>query len=604
MSILKVFWMALFAFMLPSLAWSQETVVTIEAVGAATRFPSRKELTPLPGGVPPTRPQETDNLETLARDFWEWRAREQPLSGDDIPRIERPPDWTPEWSQAAVAERRQELARFKDRWKRLGGRGYSFPRQVDYRLIGSALARVRWELDITRGWQRNPMFYIEQTLGAIFDRLLEPPPFDRVRSREIVRRIASIPRTLENAKANLNAAARPFATLALQELKDVRPRLFEVTARLKPLLATESAEQLDAATERAVSALESFRAWLEQRLPTLPSDTAVGRDAYVFFLKKVALMPFTPEQLLEMSRPEWARAVAFQTYEEKRDGGVPPLTLFPNQIAQMAAEEKGELAIRRFLEEKEIMSVPAWVKHYRNLPLPPYLEPLALGVTDDLTGPNRLKEDAVHYIPAPSATLGYFDLASARDPRTLIVHEGVPGHYFQMALSWANEDPIRRHYYDSGANEGIAFYAEEMMLEAGLFDDSPRTRAIIDNFMRLRALRVEADVKLALGVFTIEQAADFLRTTVPMDAATAGAEAAFFASGPGQAISYQIGKSQIVKFLADARRLQGDLFSLRAFHDFVWKNGNLPIALQRWELLGLKDEIEALDQDGPDKLRQ
>ena len=85
------------------------------------------------------------------------------------------------------------------------------------------------------------------------------------------------------------------------------------------------------------------------------------------------------------------------------------------------------------------------------------------------------------------------------DPRPITVHEGIPGHYFQLCLSWKHEDPTRRHYYDSGANEGIGFYAEEMILQAGLFDDSPHTREIIYNFVRLRALRVEVDVKLSLG---------------------------------------------------------------------------------------------------------
>jgi hypothetical protein len=47
------------------------------------------------------------------------------------------------------------------------------------------------------------------------------------------------------------------------------------------------------------------------------------------------------------------------------------------------------------------------------------------------------------------------------------------GHYGQLCASWKNPDPIRRHYYDSGANEGIGFYSEEMMLQAGLYDDSP-----------------------------------------------------------------------------------------------------------------------------------
>src|SRR4029078_11187775 len=100
----------------------------------------------------------------------------------------------------------------------------------------------------------------------------------------------------------------------------------------------------------------------------------------------------------------------------------------------------------------------------------------------------RLKDNGIRYTPPPSPNLGYFALATAKDPRPLIVHEGVPGHYFQLALGWANSDAIRRHYYHSSANEGLGFCAEEMMLHAGLFDDSPHTREIIWNFMRLRAL--------------------------------------------------------------------------------------------------------------------
>ena len=111
----------------------------------------------------------------------------------------------------------------------------------------------------------------------------------------------------------------------------------------------------------------------------------------------------------------------------------------------------------------------------------------------------------------------------------------------------------------------------------------------------MRALRVEVDVKLALGLFTIDQAADYLEKIVPVDRSTARQEATFFASSPGQAITYQIGKLQIVKFLADARLHLGVKFNLCAFHDYLWKNGNAPIALLRWEYLGLSDEIECMD---------
>jgi len=538
-----------------------------------------------------------DALDDLARDFWAWRTVEQPISSDDIPRLDRPLGWLPNWSAEAVAGYRQQLSEFESRWKNLNASSWPISRQVDYRLIGSALARVRWELDVVRGWQRNPEFYVDQSLSAYYHLLLPPPPFTAKRSQQIVSTLNSIPGTLENGKQNLTQPAAPFAHLALDQLRDVRTHLLQSIAALKPLLQGDSSRQIDAAAERAATALEAYRDWLNQRLPAMSTETTVGRQAYQSFLKNVALMPFTPEQLLAIGRQEWARSVDSQIYEEHRNAGAPPLPLFKDQAEQAAHEEKDELAVRRYLQQKDILSVPDWVQHYRFQPMPAYLAPLeGVAEGDDFTSPDRLNENSTRYINPPSPTLGYFALTTAKDPRGEIVHEGVPGHYFQLALSWRHPDPIRRHYYDSGANEGIGFYAEEMMLHAGLFDNSPRTREIIWNFMRLRALRVEVDVKLALGEFSIAQAAEYLQNTVPMDARTAHAEAAFFASIPGQAISYQIGKLQINKFLADAQRQKKNEFSLRSFHDFLWQNGNVPIILQRWGYLGLKDEIDLLER--------
>jgi hypothetical protein len=108
-----------------------------------------------------------DPLQLLARDFWAWRAAGQPFSGDDVPRVLRPPGWTPDWSAPAVAARRHDLARFESRWRALASPGRPVAEQVDRRLLGSALARVRWELDGVRLWRRDPGFYLAQTLGAL-----------------------------------------------------------------------------------------------------------------------------------------------------------------------------------------------------------------------------------------------------------------------------------------------------------------------------------------------------------------------------------------------------------------------------------------------------
>ncbi len=360
-------------------------------------------------------------------------------------------------------------------------------------------------------------------------------------------------------------------------------------------MAAAARDEFKSTLARATISLERFAEWLVGRVSRMPMHTAIGRDNYVFFLRRVALVPLSPAEIMASARQELERAVTFEAFEEQRNRAVPPIEL-PRSIAeQVEREAHGERMLRQFCEEHDLLSFPSWLRHYLNAPLPAYLEPLrGLGVTDDLTSPTRLDQDGISYLPEPATDLPYFYLAMARDPRVLIAHEGV--HYYQLARAWAQSNPIRRQYYDSGPNEGIGFYAEEMLLQAGLFDDRPHSREIIYNFMRLRAVRVAVDVRLALGELSIDSATGELAQRVPMDLATARDEASMFASEPGQAISYQVGKLQILHFLSDARAVQGNGFSLRQFHDDLWINGNVPIALQRWERTGATDEIDVLDR--------
>ena len=526
----------------------------------------------------------TESVAKLANDFWSWRAKYAPFTGDDVNRIERP-GGTRDWSRASIDKQRKDLAEFEARWKKIDPAQSPIAKQVDYKLIGSALARVRWELDVNPRWRRDPNFYIAQTLTALAEALTVPAPYDEAHNREILNRIENISPILEQAAQNLDNPPAPFASVTIQALEGIRDRLRKMASLLTASTTLKEGE-LNGACERAADALEKFQQQLKEKLPRLPQQTALGRDAYVWFLRNVALMPFTPEELLAMGQQEWNRAVAFETFEKNRNQDVPSLKIAADVNSWIKDAAEKEAQIRKFLKEHRILTVPDWIQHYTLRPTPDYLRALGFTEYDDFTGPSRLKENCVRYVPEPSERLGYFWHATAMDPRPITVHEGIPGHYFQLCLSWKHEDPIRRHYYDSGANEGIGFYAEEMMLQAGLFDDSPHTREIIYNFMRLRALRVEVDVKLALGEFTLAQAAKYLQEKVPMDEQTARQEAIAFATSPGQAITYQIGKLQIIKFLADGRMQQGEKFNLRSFHDFVWKNGNVPIALQEWELLG------------------
>ena len=96
-----------------------------------------------------------DALDDLSRDFWHWRAGEMPVSTDDIPRLDRPAGWIPDWSPSSVESYRNQVGTFEKQWSAVDVSKFPLTRQVDYRLIGSAIARARWELDFQRGWQQT-----------------------------------------------------------------------------------------------------------------------------------------------------------------------------------------------------------------------------------------------------------------------------------------------------------------------------------------------------------------------------------------------------------------------------------------------------------------
>ena len=471
-------------------------------------------------------------LDELSQRFWAWRARQQPRTRDDIPRLDRPARWRPEVEAALAVQRKDELGAFESELSRI--RPDEVPDRVDHRLLRSALARVRWENDVLRV-RGIPRFWTDQALGPVFDALLRPG-VDAARVGEVTRLLRAVPATLAHAPAALSRPAREFVELAVAELDGIAARV-EACAQALGRIDPSAAAELGSAAAAAGGALEQFGGWLAGRLAELPAAVPIGRERYEWFLREVACVPLGVDEIDVIGRREYDRAVWLELLHATRNRDVPVPPLPADAAAQASTQARDEAAVRAFYTGRGLLSQPESLRHYRTRPLPAYLEPLLfLGVADDLTGPGRLDEDGASYFPPPGPGLPYFYAANARDPRAGIVHEGA--HYQQLALAWRNPRAVRRHYYDSGANEGIAFYNEEMMLVSGLVDDAP-----------------------------------------------------------GQALTSQSGKTQLIALIADAVRVRGADLDLRALHDAIWVNGNVPVALLRWELLGLTDELPALDMD-------
>jgi hypothetical protein len=160
--------------------------------------------------------------------------------------MERPASVARAWSAASVEGQRKELAAFDERWRNLADKTVSVSQQVDHRLIGSALARVHWELDILRRWRRDPGFYIEQTLTPVGEALTLPAPYGEKQSREIISRLNNIPEILQQAQQNLVSPPAPFAKMRLIRLPvfDRNWNRWRRRLRRKPRLVQESGGRL------------------------------------------------------------------------------------------------------------------------------------------------------------------------------------------------------------------------------------------------------------------------------------------------------------------------------------------------------------------------
>ena len=534
-------------------------------------------------------------VQELGREFWEWRLASSYRSPDDVPRVEYDPEWTPEFDEDSARRRLRRAAEFRRRWEEIDCAGEPVSVQVDHRLIGSAVSRVEWETGTLRSWERDAVMQVHQALGPVYDSMLRPPPFDADRQDGLIHRLGRVAPQLEVARENLSrAGASALAGAAVRLLGGIHEALPRSAEALAPFFDRSRRRPLSEAAAAAARDSAAFREWLDARREGMGPPEPVGREAFVWFLRNAALLPLSPEEIVRTAERELSRNWAWEEIERNRGSEAARPPRFESAEAQSASEIEAERQVREFYERENLLTQPDSLRRYHTAPLPAYLEPLTwLGVANDLTSDRRLHEDAVTYVWDPTGPLPYFYEANARDTRLGIIHEGV--HYKQLALSWAHPNPLRRRYYDSTANEGLAHYNEELMTQAGLFDDAPWSRLVVQNFKRLRSLRAVVDVKLAVGAMSLEEGMKTFMELIPIDGQTALEETAMYASNPGLAMSYMVGKLEIIRLLGDARRVQGGGFSLRAFHDFLWRNGNVPLSLIRWEMLGDPSDIQAVD---------
>jgi uncharacterized protein (DUF885 family) len=157
--------------------------------------------------------------------------------------------------------------------------------------------------------------------------------------------------------------------------------------------------------------------------------------------------------------------------------------------------------------------------------------------------------------------------------RTMVYHEAVPGHHFQLALQQEN-DSLPRYRRENAFGlgtaygEGWALYAEQLAAENGWYGDDVVGRLGQLDAELLRARRLVVDTGLHAMKWTRQQGIDF---GIPP------AEVDRYVSLPGQACAYKIGMMRILELRAKAQAALGDKFDIKAFHNTVLGTGNVPL---------------------------
>jgi len=532
------------------------------------------------GTIPSGRGNYPD-LVALFDEFLQFRSSTGPqarvITEDAQGRVIEPVN---DYSPAAVAWQKQQMQQFQARIDDMNVAAWERSQQVDYLAVRSRLDQFDFLLHLGRPWNRDPGLYVDQMLRPAFTEL----PLEGSQKDEFLKQIRAIPVWVAQARQQLDDVAADYADLALHNLSNA-----DGVGHGHPYRATPPAGVLGwyddlagrAATqpellpdiEAARAAVQEFSAWLQEQRPQWTAQAGAGEAAFDWYLRHVKLMPWTSAELVVLGERELDRLWANYALERHRNRDLPELQAAASaeEYAQKIAET--DRRIRAFLEDQDIITVPSDVGE--------------LGFN-------------VPWIVRPGGR-NFWEEVQFRDPSPDHLHAVIPGHRFDAVMAARNTHPIRSHISSGARAEGWATYLEEAMLTAGLFDDKPRVRELIQIFGIFRAARVPADVWLQTHGMNVAQAVEYWLERVPyLDENVARVDAEIYLRRPpGYGIGYTIGALQMQRLLADRKMQLGDDFNLREFHDEFMAAGRLPLSLVRWEMTGLDDEVGRFWQRQP-----
>ena len=484
--------------------------------------------------------------------------------------------------------------------------------QIDAEILMNLLQSDLWSQDVLQEWAWNPLTYVSISGSAIYALVARnfAPLEERLRSA--TSRLIQLPRFLEQSRNAIEPQRVPkiHAETAIQQNPGLVSIIDSMIIPEMGVLPEVDQEKLNAAIEIARSAIAEHQIWLEEELlPRAAGDFRIGAENFDVKLSYALNSPLSRKEIKAKAEQEY-ESVRNEMYEVAKTVylSLHPYTTFPDspdepykQVIIRAALEAAyqnlpppdgivEVAKQQlqqaidFVIEKNIVTMPD--DPIEIVIMPEFQRGVSVAYLDP-PGPLDRGQSAFYAVaPLPAdwtekqiqSFLREYNLYSIQD---LTIHEGVPGHYLQFALSNRYPSTLRSLLWSGTFVEGWGVYAEQMMIAEGYLDYDPLmklinlkwylrsiTNAIIDSGIHVDGMTQASAMTLMIeGGFQEESEAAGKWVRAQLSSA--------------QLSTYFVGYQEHLELRGAVENAWGDEFTLRRYHDQALSYGSPPVRYVR-----------------------
>lgn len=517
---------------------------------------------------------EFNDLEAL---FKEWRDFENP------PLLNGAPDYTTE----TFEKRRPEFEELQNKLLSFDTSAWTIEQKVDWYIIWAEMNGYDFNQRILKPWERDPAFYrsvyhyrsdVPAHEGPTHHHTTEvwtyDFPLDEENRTKFIEDLKVIKPLNEQAKVNLTGNARELWIAGIRHIESQRKGLEEILV----LPGIKEDPEIPQLIEEASKSSDELTEWLKSKADSKTGPSGIGKENYTWYQQNVHLVPLTWDDEVMILKRELARAWSSLKLEEHRNRHLPEQKGVNSEKAFDSLAENAAGSMMDFLKNQDIVTV----KDYWEPALREHL------------GQYKAKDDR-----------HFFDIGLHIDPRPLYSHFY---HWFELARMdnephkrLIRKEPLLYNIFDS-RNEGTATAVEEMFMQAGLYEDNPRSREIVYIMIAQRAARGLGSLYAHANEMTMEEAGGIHskytpRGWVKTDENLLIFEQHLYMRQPGYGTSYITGKYLLESAMADYAKMmetKSQEFQLKEFMDKLNSIGCIPIALGHWEMIGGNDHMQII----------